>query len=65
MSKVEMAVWLRCQHTIRQLLLTTGKDALVYAQSALEKESSEPERLKTFWGNAQKFFEEYDAPSHS
>lgn len=39
----------------------TGKDALVYAQSALEKESSEPERLGVFWGNARKFFEEYDA----
>ncbi|HZE97741.1 MAG TPA: hypothetical protein VE981_12000 [Planctomycetota bacterium] len=51
--------WLRCQHTIRKLLLATGKDALVYAQSALEKESSEPERLGVFWANARKFFEEY------
>jgi hypothetical protein len=53
-------VWLRCQHTIRKLLLGTGKDALVYAQSALERESSEPERLKVFWENARRHFQEYD-----
>ena len=38
----------------------TGKDALIYAQSALEKESSEPERLEVFWKNARRFFEEYE-----
>ena len=59
MSKGEDSLWLRCQDTIRKLLLSTGKDALVYAQSALEKESSEPERLGVFWGNARKFFEDY------
>jgi hypothetical protein len=61
MSNRENPDWLRCQHTIRKLLLGTGKDALVYAQSALEKESSEPERLGVFWTNAKKFFEEYHA----
>ena len=60
MSKDEL-VWRRCQHTIRKLLLTTGKDALVYAQYALEKESSEPERLGAFWVNARKFFEDFEA----
>jgi len=55
--------WLRCQETIRKVLLMTGKDALVYAKEALEKESSEPERLDTFWKNARKFFEEYEAAS--
>lgn len=61
MSNIKDPVWLRCQDTIRKLLLTTGKDALVYAQSALEKESSEPERLGVFWQNARRFFEEYKA----
>jgi len=61
MSKSKDRVWLRCQDTIRKLLLATGKDALVYAQSALEKESSEPERLGMFWKNARRFFEEYEA----
>jgi hypothetical protein len=61
MSRSDDPVWLRCQDTIRKLLLNTGKDALVYAQSALEKESSEPERLGVFWGNARKYFETYDA----
>lgn len=50
--------WLRCQDTIRKLLLATGKDALVYAQSALQRESSEPERLGVFWENARRFFDE-------
>ena len=63
MSRADDPNWLRCQDTIRKLLLRTGKDALVYAQSALEKESSEPERLNVFWGNARKFFEEYEATS--
>jgi hypothetical protein len=53
--------WLRCQSTIRKLLHSLGKDALVYAQSALEKESSEPERLKVFWENARSWFDEYEA----
>lgn len=52
-------IWLRCQDTIRKLLLATGKDALVYAQTALERESSEPERLGVFWSNARRFFDEY------
>jgi len=49
--------WLRCQSTIRKLLHALGKDALVYAQSALENEASEPERLKFFWENARKCFD--------
>lgn len=56
-------VWLRCQDTIRKLLLATGKDALVYAQSALERESSEPQRLGVFWQNARRFFDEYKPES--
>ena len=63
MSRADEPAWLRCQHTIRKLLHTLGKDALVYAQSALEKETSEPERLKVFWENARKCFDEYDAKS--
>lgn len=63
MSKADNPHWLRCQHTIRKLLLNTGKDALVYAQSALENEASAPERLKLFWENAQKYFEDSDANS--
>lgn len=58
MSKSEDA-WLRTQDTIRQLMLSTGRDALVYAKSALEKEASEPERLKIFWENARRFFDGY------
>jgi hypothetical protein len=50
--------WLRCQETIRKLMLGTGKDALIYAQSALEREVSEPERLSVFWGNARKHYED-------
>jgi hypothetical protein len=61
MSRADVPVWLRTQHTIRKLLHTLGKDALVYAQSALENESSEPERLKVFWENARKCFDQYDA----
>lgn len=56
-------IWLRCQDTIRKLLLATGKDALVYAQSALERESSEPERLRVFWSNARKFYDEHQPAS--
>jgi hypothetical protein len=63
MSRADNPTWLRTQHTIRKLLLTLGKDALVYAQVALEKESSEPERLKVFWENARKCFDEYDTKS--
>ena len=61
MTKADNPLWLRCQHTIRKLLLSTGKDALLYAKSALEKEESEPDRLNVFWENARKYFEEYDA----
>ncbi len=61
MSRADDSHWLRCQHTIRKLLLHMGKDALVYAQSALENETSEPDRLRVFWEKARKFFEEYDA----
>jgi predicted TIM-barrel fold metal-dependent hydrolase len=39
-------------------MLSTGKDALIYAQSALEREASEPERLNVFWGNARKHYED-------
>ena len=46
MSKADDPAWLRTQHTIRKLLHTLGKDALVYAQSALEKETSEPSGLR-------------------
>jgi len=63
MSKADDPHWLRCQHTIRKLLLNTGKDALVYAKSALENEASAPERLKLFWENARKYFEDSDAKS--
>ena len=59
MAVTDDSAWLRCQHTIRKILLGTGKDALVYAQSALEREQSEPERVKVFWDNARRFFEEY------
>jgi len=61
MSRADDPSWLRCQETIRKLLLRTGKDALVYAQSALEKESSEPQRLEVFWKNAKSFFDDYSA----
>lgn len=63
MSHGKDPVWLRCQDTIRKLLLATGKDALVYAQTALENESKEPERLGVFWKNARRFFDEYEAAS--
>lgn len=63
MSKADDPAWLRTQHTIRKLLQNMGKDALVYAQFALEKEASEPERLRVFWENARKCFDEYDARS--
>jgi hypothetical protein len=63
MSKANDPQWLRCQHTIRKLLQNLGKEALVYAQSALEREASEPEKLKWFWENARKCFDEYDAKS--
>lgn len=61
MSRADDPAWLRTQQTIRKLLLNTGKDALVYAKSALENEASEPEGLKMFWELGRKFFEEYDA----
>ena len=61
MSRSNDPLWLRCQDTIRKLLRATGRDALVYAQSALEKEDSEPQRLGVFWENARKFFEEYQS----
>jgi len=58
MSKADDTSWLHCQSTIRKLLHVLGKDALVYAQSALENEASEPERLKVFWDNARKCFDD-------
>jgi hypothetical protein len=61
MSRADDPVWLRTKQTIRKLLLNTGKDALVYAKSALENEASAPEGLKVFWENARKYFEESDA----
>ncbi len=60
MSRADDPAWLRCQATIRKLLHTLAKDSLVIAQSALEQESSEPERLKVFWENARKCFDEAD-----
>ena len=60
-TKSEDRVWMHCQDTIRKIFLKTGKDALIYAQSALEKESSEPERLEVFWKNAKSFFDDYSA----
>jgi len=63
MARNDEPQWLRCQDTIRKLLMMTGKDALVYAKSALEKESSEPERLGVFWVNARKAFDSYDGKS--
>ena len=65
MPKPDDQVWLRCQGTIRKLLHALGKDALVYAQSALENEGNEPERLKFFWENARKCFDESAAASTS
>lgn len=53
--------WSRCQDTIRKLLLNTGKDALVYAKTALENEDTAPEKLKTFWENTRKYFDEFQA----
>ncbi len=61
MSRADDPAWLRTQQTIRKLILNTGKDSLVYAKSALESEASAPEKLKWFWENARKFFEESDA----
>jgi predicted TIM-barrel fold metal-dependent hydrolase len=61
MSRADEPAWLRTQHTIRKLLESLGKDALVYAQSALTNEASEPERVRVFWENARKCFDEYDA----
>jgi hypothetical protein len=58
MSKADDPTWLRCQATIRKLLHALGKDALVYAQSALENEVNEPERLTFFWVNARRCFDE-------
>jgi hypothetical protein len=58
MPKMDDPTWQRCQATIRKLLHAMGKDALVYAQSALENEKSEPERLKVFWETAQRCFDE-------
>ena len=43
MAKVESALWLRCQHTIRKLLLNTGKDAL-FVSVHLPKRSAEATR---------------------
>jgi hypothetical protein len=63
MSRSEVSAWLRCQNTIRKLLLHTGKDALIYAQSAMEKEASEPERLRMFWETARRFFLEDEEAS--
>lgn len=60
MSRSDDPVWMRTKQTIRNLLLNTGKDALVYAKSALENEASAPERLTVFWENARKYFEESD-----
>jgi hypothetical protein len=65
MSKVDDPAWLRCQSTIRKLLHALGKDALVYAQSALENEANEPERVKFFWENARKCFDESAAAGTS
>jgi hypothetical protein len=61
-KKSDSPEWLRCQHAIRKLILHTGKDALVYAQGALDHEDTEPERLKVFWDNARKFFDDYEMP---
>ena len=61
MSRADDPAWLRCQSTIRRILLSTGKDALVYAKAALENEASAPERLKVFWENARKIFDDYEA----
>ena len=61
MSRADDPVWLRFQSTIRKILLSTGKDALVYAKAALENEASAPERLKVFWENARKIFDDYEA----
>ena len=61
MSHAGNPAWLRCQHTIRKLLLNTGRDSLVYAKAALENEAPAPEKLKVFWESARKYFDEYEA----
>jgi len=58
--KKDSPEWLRCQTVIRKLVKQTGQDALVYAKNALEHEDSEPERLKTFWDNARRHFDDYE-----
>jgi hypothetical protein len=61
-KKHDTPEWLHFQHTMRKMMLHLGKDALIYAQSALTHEDDEPERLRTFWENARKFFDDYEAP---
>lgn len=63
MSQANDPAWLRTQQTIRKLLLNTGRDSLVYAKTALENESTAPERLTTFWESARKYFDGSDSKS--
>lgn len=60
-KKHDSPEWLHFQHTMRKMMLHLGKDALVYAKGAMEHEDTEPERLKVFWENARKFFDDYEA----
>jgi hypothetical protein len=55
--------WQCCQETIRKLLLTMAKEDLIHSQAALERESSEPEKLEGFWKYARKLFDEQEAAS--
>lgn len=61
-KKADTPEWLHFQHTMRKMILHLGKDALVYAKGAMEHEDTEPERLKVFWDNARRFFDDYEAP---
>jgi len=54
MAKADETAWLRCQATIRKLLHALGKDALVYAQSALENEATSLEPTGALGRNQQR-----------
>jgi hypothetical protein len=60
-KKADTPEWLRCQHTIRRMMLHLGKDSLVYAKGVMEYEDNEPERLNVFWESARRFFDDYEA----
>lgn len=61
-KKHDTPEWLHFQYAVRKMMAHIGKDALIYAQSALTHEDDEPERLRIFWENARKFFDDYETP---